>query len=79
MSPDTTLIFFNGYKFGRVCVGGRSKRRTRPQAFPQDAIYGIPTLLLGQKPLYSNDPINYNGLILRVCCRESRFTVKLVL
>lgn len=43
MSPDTTLIFFNGYKFGRVCVGGRSKRRTRPQAFPQDAIYGIPT------------------------------------
>lgn len=36
-------------------------------------------LLLGQKPLYSNHPINYNGLILRVYCRESRFTVKVVL
>lgn len=36
-------------------------------------------LLLDQKPLYSNHPINYNGLTLKVCCKESRFTVKVVL
>lgn len=63
-------------------MNGRKKRGTRPQHFhtSRDGMLFTESLLfLGQKPLYSNHPINYNGLILRVCGRESRFTVKVVL